>query len=216
VADGVGGEAGGEEASSLALDTVVTYVTKSMRCFYKLDHRVQDELMEELVQLVQESDAMVRSRADTDPKHASMATTLTMAHILWPRAYVVQIGDSRCYRMRSSDIAQVTKDQTVAQELVDSGALSPDDLDRSPYSHVLTQAIGGKKELNAEISNVELQRGDSLLLCSDGLTGHVSDQQIAELMRTGESAQAVAESLCEAALEAGGTDNVTVVVSRFG
>jgi serine/threonine protein phosphatase PrpC len=215
VADGVGGIAGGEEASALTLDTVVSYVTNSMRCFYKLDHQVQQELMSELARLVQESDAAVRSEA-LQTSHGSMATTLTMAHVLWPRAYVVQIGDSRCYHVRQQAMVQVTKDQTMAQSLLEEGLLDPDQAEESPLSDVLTQAIGiGDDEVTAEISTVELEPGDTVMLCTDGLTKHVGDQRIREVLADASSAQAACESLLQQALDDGGTDNTTVVVAAF-
>ncbi|NIM52875.1 MAG: SpoIIE family protein phosphatase [Gemmatimonadales bacterium] len=217
VADGVGGAARGEEASSLTLDTITTYVTNSMRCFYKLDEQIPEDLLEELAVLVQQSHATVRSQAEQAPDRAGMATTLTMAHILWPRAYVVQIGDSRCYRIRDTTIVQVTKDQTVVQYLVDEGALTPDEAAESPYGNILSQAIGaGEQEVHPEISRVELEKGDVLLLCTDGLTAHVMDNEIADYVRAASSAKEASEHLVQAALDAGGSDNVTVVVSRFG
>ena len=215
VADGVGGIAGGEEASALTLDTVVGYVTNSMRCFYKLDHQVQQELMEELARLVEESDAAVRSEAK-QTSHGTMATTLTMAHVLWPRAYVVQIGDSRCYHLRHESMVQVTKDQTMAQDLLEEGLLEPAQADDSPLSDVLTQAIGvGDGEVTAEISQVELESGDTLMLCTDGLTKHLNDQRIREVLTGAATAQTACESLLQEALDGGGTDNTTVVVAAF-
>jgi protein phosphatase len=215
VADGVGGIAGGEEASALTLDTVVSYVTNSMRCFYKLDHQVQQELMSELARLVEESDAAVRSEAK-QTRHGSGATTLTMAHVLWPRAYVVQIGDSRCYHLRHEPMVQVTKDQTMAQALVEEGLLEPAQVDDSPLSDVLTQAIGvGDEEVTAEISQVELEPGDTLMLCTDGLTKHLSDQRIREVLTQAATAQEACGALLRETLDGGGTDNATVVVAAF-
>lgn len=218
VADGVGGGPAGAEASSLTLDTVASYVTNSMRCFSKLDDRAQQELLDELAQTVRESNALVREAAKA-PALAGMATTLTMAHVLWPRVYVVQIGDSRCYHLRGSTMRQVTRDQTVAQALVDQGVLSPDAANASPMSHVLTQSIGGsgggRSEVVAEISKVELERADWVLLCTDGLTKHVSGEHVAETLQGAASARDACERLVGTALDRGGTDNITVVASRF-
>ncbi len=217
VADGVGGTAAGLEASSATLDEIMTYVTNSMRCFYKLDEQVSHDLLQELARSVQQSHARVRSQAEQAPDRSGMATTLTMAHVLWPRVYIVQIGDSRCYHARASEITQVTKDQTVVQYLVDHGALDPDEAAASPYSHVLSQAIGaGEPEIEPEISKVDLQLGDALLLCTDGLTKHVSDAEIIRCLQAAGAAQEACDGLIAAALDGGGSDNVTVVVSRFG
>jgi protein phosphatase len=215
VADGVGGRAGGEEAASITLDAITDYVTNSMRCFYKLDEQIPQELLGELAATVARSHSSVLQRAEERPERAGMATTLTMAHVLWPRVYVVQIGDSRCYHVRGPAIKQITKDQTLVQELVDLGALSPDDARRSPLSNILSQAIGGGEELQPAISKIAMEPGDGLVLCTDGLTGHVSDAQILAHLQAAESSQNACQRLVQAALEDGGRDNVTVIVGRF-
>lgn len=216
VADGVGGSAAGEEASSITLDSIVDYVTNSMRCFYKMDDQLPEELLLELAASIKRSHATVRSEAGRVSEHRTMATTLTMAHILWPRVYVVQIGDSRCYHLRGTTLVQVTKDQTLVQSLVDEGVLSQEDAKRSPFSNVLAQAIGAEEnEIHPVISKVTLARGDALLLCTDGLTRHVSDDVITDVLRAEASARPACERLMNAALDAGGKDNITVVVSRF-
>ncbi|MGD8727324.1 MAG: protein phosphatase 2C domain-containing protein [Gemmatimonadales bacterium] len=215
VADGVGGRKGGDEASSLTLDAITDYVTNSMRCFYKLDEQIPLDLLAELAATVERSHASVLERAGQQPERAGMATTLTMAHVLWPRVYIVHIGDSRCYHVRDSELTQVTRDQTLVQELIDMGALTEEDAKRSPLGHVLSQAIGHAEEIQPEITKVEVQLGDTLLLCTDGLTAHLSNEEIAEHLRAAESAEAACDSLITTALERGGRDNVTVVVGRF-
>jgi serine/threonine protein phosphatase PrpC len=215
VADGVGGGPGGQEASSVTLDTVLQYVTNSMRCFYKLDHEVQAELMSELARIVSETDATVRSEGNRIHK-PNMATTLTMAHVLWPRAYVVQIGDSRCYHVRGSSMAQITKDQTIAEGLIERGLLDREHAEKSPFKDVLSQAIGaGDAELEAEISTVDLEPGDHLLLCTDGLTKHVPDEQILSHFQDAPDARSLADGLVKAAIDGGGSDNITIVVAKF-
>jgi PPM family protein phosphatase len=216
VADGVGGGVAGDEAASVTLDAIVDYVTNSMRCFYKLDEQIPHDLLAELAATVERSHAAVLSRAETTPDRLGMATTLTMAHVLWPRAYVVHIGDSRCYHFRSGEVSQVTKDQTVVQELLDAGALSPEEAARSPYSSVLSQAIGGGGDVRPAISKVDLAAGDALLLCTDGLTAHLSDEQIGAVLGQGKDAAATCDRFVETALDGGGSDNVTVVVGKFG
>lgn len=213
VADGVGGGPGGEEASHLTLDTVLTYVTTSMKCFFQVDQTLESDLLQALTKSVQCSHTTVRAKAEEDPSYRGMATTLTLAHILWPRAYIVQVGDSRCYLIRESNIRQLTKDQTVAQGLVDRGVFTPEAAARSHFSHLLASAVGS--ELTPETTTVQLQAGDTLLLCTDGLTAHVDDARMAELVGAAESAEEACRALVQAAIDGGGTDNVTVVVSRF-
>ncbi len=213
VADGVGGSAAGEEASGLALETVAAYVTTSMRCFYQLDRKLEGDLLSELEHSVRQSHAMVMSAGEGDPDRWGMATTLTVVHVLWPTAYMVQVGDSRCYLYRDSNLSQLTRDQTLAQDLVDRGILPAEQAEESRWSNVLSSAVG--KEIEPVTSKAALEAGDSLVLCTDGLTRHVSDVEIASRMAAGNTAEASCRSLVAGALEGGGTDNVTVVVAKF-
>jgi protein phosphatase len=216
VADGVGGSAGGEEASSRTLDTIVRYVAGSSLFFSTMDEKRHRALLHDLTLSVQWSHAAVRNEASGRTSLQGMATTLTMVLVLWPRAYVVQIGDSRCYHLRPPTLTQTTKDQTLAQELIDQGLLPSTAAERSPVSHVLSQAVGHQEnEIWPEISSVDLRTGDTLLLCTDGLTKHVAAPRIAELMGNAGSVKEACATLVDAALEDGGSDNVTVVVARF-
>jgi len=215
VADGVGGGPGGERASSLTIDSIMRYVTNSMRCFYKLDQLASIDLMGELASSVMESHIAVRAESEMDPAARGMATTITMAHVLWPRAYIVHIGDSRCYHFRGDRLTQITQDQTVSQALVDAGALTEEQAATSPYASVLTQAVGASEELEPALSQLDLAAGDTLLMCTDGLTKHVPRPGIAELLQRHASAEDASAALVEAALAGGGTDNVTALVARF-
>ena len=217
VADGVGGGAGGEEASIWTLDTIVRYVAGSSQFFRPLGLEAGERFLNDLTLAVQWSHAALRDHAIEAPELAGMATTLTMALITWPRAFVIQIGDSRCYHLRASQLTQVTTDQTMARQLIEQGAMPEEAAERSPLSHVLSQSIGHQEpDIWPVISEVEIQTGDSLLLCSDGLMKHVPDSEIAELLGSASSAREAASGLVGAALNAGGSDNVTVVAARFG
>src|SRR5262249_4742547 len=141
-------------------------------------------------------------------------TTLTLATFVWPWMYVVQVGDSRCYYYVDGSLRQVTRDQTVAQDLVDKGALPRDRAANSPFNSVLSSSIGGA-ESRPEVSRHDISRkGGVILLCSDGLTKHVSDQQIGEELGRLESSEQVCRKLLDLALEGGGTDNITVLAGR--
>ena len=213
VADGVGGSAAGEEASGLALESVAAYVTTSMQCFYRLEKDMDSDLMNALETSVRNSHQMVQSAAESNPAYRGMATTLTVVHVLWPWAYIVQVGDSRCYLFRDAKMKQLTRDQTLAQGLVDEGVMSVDTAEHSPLSNVLFSAVG--KEISPATSTVRLESDDAILLCSDGLTKHVTDEQIREVFVDGDSAESICRSLVTAALDGGGTDNVTAVVCRI-
>ena len=217
VADGVGGGKGGQEASSRTVDTIVRYVAGSSLFFANLSEDTQRALLHDLVLSVQWSHAAVRNEAASRTSLESMATTLTMVFALWPRAYVVQVGDSRCYHWRRAALTQVTRDQTLAQDMVDQGLIPASAAERSPLSHVLSQAVGGSKEseISPTISSYDLEPGDALLLCTDGLTKHVAEPRIAEVVERAESAKAACDQLVEETLAGGGSDNVTVVVARF-
>ena len=217
VADGVGGGKGGQEASSRTVDTIVRYVAGSSLFFSNLSEDTQRALVHDLALSVQWSHAAVRNEAARRISLESMATTLTMVFALWPRAYVVQVGDSRCYHWRRAALTQVTRDQTLAQEMIDQGLLPASAAEKSPLSHVLVQAVGSSKEseISPAISSHDLEPGDALLLCTDGLTKHVAEARIAEVVERAESAKAACDRLLEEALAGGGSDNVTVVVARF-
>jgi serine/threonine protein phosphatase PrpC len=215
VADGVGGGPSGERASSVTLDAIMRYVTESMRCFYKLDEQASPDLLHELAISVERSHAAVHAQAAERPEDLGMATTLTMAHVLWPTAYVVHIGDSRCYRLRAGVLEQITRDQTLSQALVDAGALSEEQAEQSPLSHVLMQAVGGVTELEPALSRTDLAMGDTLLLCTDGLTKHVQRDEMTRILVRADSAADACDRLIAAALAGGGSDNVTALAARF-
>jgi protein phosphatase len=213
VADGVGGLSAGEDASRLALENVARYVTHSMQCYYTHDPQLESQFLEQLNESVMESHAAVVQEAEADPKRQGMATTLTLAIGIWPWVYIVQVGDSRCYQLHDGELIQITRDQTVAQELYDKGVLSTAETIESKWAHVLSSAIGGP-EARPMTNRVAWHPDDIMLLCSDGLTGYVSEEKIKQRLLAMESAQQTAEELLQDALEGGGGDNITVVVGR--
>ncbi len=214
VADGVGSGAGGGGASQLAAETVTTYVSTALRSYHVAGSAADDEFLAALKAAALESHAAVKVEAAAQPEVRRMATTLTLAIAVWPWAYVVQVGDSRCYFYYDGVLRQITRDQTMAQDLVDRGALPPDRLEASPFRNVLVSAIGGEEAV-PEITRFDIrQRGCVLLLCSDGLTKHVSDAQIKEQIQAMESSEQLCRTLLDLALEDGGTDNITVLAGR--
>jgi serine/threonine protein phosphatase PrpC len=214
VADGVGGRAGGREASELATETIARYVSSTLRGFDVAGSSSNEEFLLALRAAAREAHAKVRAEAKARPEAKQMATTLTVVIAVWPWAYVLQVGDSRCYMFQDGALRQVTRDQTVAQDLVDLGVLPADRVRASPYNNVLARAIGAE-EATPEVSRVDIgRRGTVLFLCSDGLTKHVTDAEIAELLGSIKSAQDTCRRLVDLALERGGSDNVTVLIGR--
>jgi len=213
VADGVGGAARGETASRLTLEAVTRYVTRVMRCYYgSLPHEGED-LSDALEEAARQCHAELLHRGDQDFDVRGMATTLTLYLSVWPRAYLLQVGDSRCYLLRGDELTQITRDQTMAQDMVDLGVMKPEDAAGTRLAHTLTSTIGGH-ESHPKVTRFDMDWGHVLLLCSDGLTRHVSDQRIREVLRSMTSAKQACETLLQDALDGGGSDNVTIVVGR--
>jgi len=212
VADGVGGAAGGETASRSAVVTVAAYLTHVMECYYRVDPRDEQAFFNALLDAAREAHQAVLTRAKADAGLEGMATTLTIGLGVWPSLYVLHVGDSRLYLLRDQVLTQLTRDQTWAQDLVDEGVLPPAVAPTSPLSHVLTSAIGGASA--PQVTRFELQRGDTALFCTDGLTKHVPDARIRECLTTMSSAQGACAVLLEDALAGGGSDNITIVVIR--
>lgn len=214
VADGVGAGIGGAEASALAVEAITRYVSTSMRCYHLAGGGHDGEFEAALRQAALEAHAAVKAEAKAHPDTGKMATTLTLAIVTWPWVYVVQVGDSRCYRYVPGEFDQMTKDQTMAQALADQGALPREKVTRSPLNNILVSAIGGDEAL-PEVTRFDIRdRRSAILLCSDGLTRHVTDAEIAEQMDRMTSSEQLCKALCDLALERGGTDNITIVVGR--
>ena len=210
VADGVGGEQGGAEASATALEAAMQYLNDSMSCLF--DRDVSESTFTDMLQrCALRSHEAIRERQQNG--HGTMATTLTLFMGVWPAYYLLQLGDSRYYLWREGRLTQVTRDQTLANDLVDQGILSRSQAPHTQFAHVLSSALGADTaepvvtRLRAEWSYVHL-------LCSDGLTKHVSDERIADRLANMTSAKQVCEQLLADALEDGGSDNITIIVGR--
>ncbi len=212
VADGVGGAQGGEDASRVTVETMALYATHAMRCYFRSDLEDGAGFLQELEMAAQTSNTNVMARARERPEASRMATTLTLGLAVWPRLYLLQVGDSRAYRFRDGELTRLTRDQTMAQDLVDRGALKPSDAARSPLRNILSSAIG--RNAAPEVTEHDLRRGDLILLCSDGLSSYVSEEQIAATCRIRTTAETLSRALLELALAAGGPDNITILAAR--
>ena len=212
VADGVGSGSGGGEASRLALATITQYVASSMRSYHSAGAASDTEFYQALTDAALEAHTAVKKQQLLDPD-AKMATTLTLAVAVFPWMYVTQVGDSRCYIYWQGKLNQITRDQTLAQGLADQGILPADRVSSSPLSHVLSSAIGGEEAMPV-VSRVEIPRGCVILLATDGLTKHVSNEEIAEQIKAMKSSEQLCRSLLDLALERGGSDNVTLIAAR--
>ena len=212
VADGVGGGSGGGEASRLALSSIMHYVASSLRSYHAAGSASDQEFYDALTDAALEAHAVVREKRQHDPR-AKMATTLTLAVAVFPWMYVTQVGDSRCYRYWDGELTQITRDQTIAQGLVDDGVIPPEQLARSPFNHVLASAIGGDEAMPV-VSKIEIPRGCVLLLATDGLTKHVSNEEIKQHIEAMTSSEQLCRTLLDLSLERGGSDNITLIAAR--
>ena len=213
VADGVGGGTGGEAASRLALERVAEYVALTMRAYHAQDGADDQHFLEALQDAAWRCHATVVAEAESDSIRRTMATTLTLWLGVWPRAYLLQVGDSRFYVFRDGELNRISRDQTIAQDLLDQGLLAPALAEGSRFANVLSSSIGGHQTAPV-VTRLDQSWDNVGLLCSDGLTKHVSDAQIAERLRTMTSSRQACEALLQDALDGGGTDNITIVVIR--
>lgn len=212
VADGVGGAEGGEEASATALEVAMQYMARSSDCYYQADG-ADEQFIHALQDAAMQSHQAVIDRAREVAEGRPMATTLTLFMGVWPVYYLLQVGDSRYYVFRDGALTQITRDQTIAQDLLDQGIFTRAMAARSQYSNVLSSAIGG----DSAVPVVTRMRSDwkSIhLLCTDGLTKHVSDDTIGARLSSMTSSRQVCEQLLDDALEGGGTDNISIIVGR--
>lgn len=219
VADGMGGHEAGERASTLAVDSIATYALNTLRWYFRLDEQSDDDFQDDLKAAMEHCQATLSNEMAVLPQRHGMGTTLTMAFVIWPRLYVVHVGDSRCYLSRDGKLKQLTRDHTIAQlyrENIEGPTEGePDDKDAA-MGHVLWNVIGGPDdELKPEVYRATLQIGDTLLLCTDGLTRHVSNDTIAERLRTETPAKQLCEQFIDLANDDGGRDNITVSIARF-
>ncbi|MFN0179916.1 MAG: PP2C family protein-serine/threonine phosphatase [Gemmatimonadales bacterium] len=212
VADGVGGRPGGELASEWTVTALLDYVGHTAECFQGLDPAREHELLDRL-------EATIRSVHERllgetrGPVERVPATTITMVLLAWPRAYWVHVGDSRLYVSRRGRLQRVTRDQTVGDYMVSVGAWTEAQAARPGPAAALASAVGGSDLLPA-VGLIDLEAGDALLLCTDGLHKHVPDERIAALLAQPDSAAATCRALVDLALAGGGTDNVTVIVVK--
>ncbi len=216
VADGVGGAAAGEVASSSALVNLVNLVLQTPDWILRVDENSADAITKRFAERFREVNRLLIAQARNAPQLWGMGTTLTAAWTLGESLFVGHIGDSRAYLLRAGKLHRLTKDQTMMQMLIDAGVLKPNEAVARQFRNVLMQAMGMEKtDLEPQVQVCTLADGDQLLLCTDGLSDLVEDELVAQILRDQGSASAACQALVEHALERGGKDNITVVVARY-
>jgi PPM family protein phosphatase len=203
VCDGMGGAAGGEVASSIAVDEVLHLLTER-------DREVAIPKIAE--EVVNAANSAVFSRAERNPNLAGMGTTMVALVVEQSTVWVLNVGDSRCYRQRDGKLEQLTLDHSLVEEQVRLGRMTKHEALRSPLRNVITRAVGTQNAVTPDCFQFEAQPGDLFLLCSDGLTRELPDAEVQELLAGDEALQDRTNRLIEAANKAGGRDNITCIL----
>jgi protein phosphatase len=212
VADGMGGAAAGEIASEMAVEAVLdTFRAQWM----KQVSRDSDTFVETIRDAADTANHRIYAYAGSHPEHAGMGTTATIAGLLGNSLYLAQVGDSRAYIVRDGVARQITKDQSLMQQLIEAGEMTPDQAEVSERRNIILQALGPDSTVRPDFTQQPLARGDTLVLCSDGLTTHLRAADIARIVTASRDPSVACEQLIAAANAEGGHDNITVVVARF-
>jgi PPM family protein phosphatase len=216
VADGIGGHAGGDMASAVVLDSLLQYTGLVMPWFGR-DRDAEARIGAELAAAVRScQDRLLDVARRMKLSAGRPGTTLTAAYLTGRALLVLHVGDSRCYRVRDGRLERLTRDHTLAQDIADSQGLAADSPEQSPYAHILSNAVGGgDTNVRPEVATQDLTRGDTILLCTDGLHGQVTDPEIATVLLRAPDARAACHELIRRANAGRGRDNVTAIVARY-
>jgi len=219
VADGVGGGVAGEHASALAVNVVENFALDKLNWCIQLragTAEVGDQLLMEFQKALKQADDQLFRTTQEYPQLRGMGTTLTLAYALSDELYVAHVGDSRCYLLRKDLLYRLTRDHTLVGEMVRRGVLRPEEAVNHAFRHVITNVIGGSDPgVQVEVHKLPLESGDRVLLCSDGLTEMVPDEEILGVLQSETEPSGASQRLVDRANELGGKDNVTVVVAYF-
>lgn len=199
IADGMGGHVAGDVASATAIETIQQGWNGSSD-------------IESITSMIKQANRAIFEKARTDPNLSGMGTTCTAVLLDGSAAHVAHVGDSRAYLFRDGELSQVTEDHTVVGRMEREGKLTAEEAHRHPHRNIITRALGIEDDVEVDTWELELVEGDRLVICSDGLNSMLDDTQIRETLLTGEDATTAARSLVDAANNAGGEDNITVIV----
>jgi protein phosphatase len=216
VADGMGGHRAGERASALAVVAIEQFTLNTFKWFLGSSSAEAQKVLAQFQSALSQADARILEEAAGHPELTGMGTTVTMAFHLGAQLCVVHVGDSRAYLYREGELHQLTQDHTLMADMVRRGVLQPDQVAGHRLRHVITNVVGGQElGVRVETRAFEVQAGDRLLLCSDGLTETVSDEAIAATLGAEPSPETAATSLLAQANDGGARDNVTLLIVRF-
>ncbi len=212
VADGMGGAAAGELASSMAADLIFRHLVESWNTE---PSPAREQFALHLKAALVQANERIHVYSREHPDVRGMGTTATVAGVLDGTLFLAQVGDSRAYLVRGGAATQLTKDQSLMQRLVDAGELTEEEAEQSERRNIILQALGPDAKIRVDLTWQELRRGDTLVICSDGLSGQVKREEIAQLVRENPDLDALCDHLIVLANDRGGPDNITTVVARF-
>ena len=212
VADGMGGAAAGEIASAMAVETVLD----ELRTRWVSSDRTDPESFAAALKIATDvANSRIHRMAAEQPEYRGMGTTATIAGLLGDTLYVAQVGDSRAYLVRDGKARQITKDQSLMQRLIDAGEITEEEAEHSERRNIILQALGPEPSVRTEITHQQIRKGDTLVLCSDGLSGLVRPDEIARIVTEERDLKIACKRLIDRANHNGGPDNITVVIARF-
>jgi protein phosphatase len=211
VADGMGGAASGELASSMASELILTGLSQAWQGAEPSVARFAEALRDATIA----ANHRIHSHAREFPEHRGMGTTATIAGLYGDHLYVVQVGDSRAYLVRDGQAQMLTKDQSLMQRLVEAGELTPEEAERSERRNIILQALGPEPNVTVDLTHQQVRKGDILILCSDGLSGQVKADEIAYVAQHERDVVGICQNLVDRANARGGPDNITVIAVRF-
>ncbi len=209
VCDGMGGAAAGEIASQLAVDIIFE------RLIQGEPPGQHDDLARRLVHAVEDAGIRIFNEARADRTRRGMGTTATIAALVDSRLFVAQVGDSRAYVLRGDRLVQVSRDQSLVNQLIEAGQLTEEEAETFEHNNIILQALGTAETVQVDLTYVDLKRGDRLLLCSDGLSGMVRTDELREVLSSNKDPLDACKELTDRANRAGGHDNITVIVADF-
>jgi PPM family protein phosphatase len=212
VADGMGGAAAGELASAMATEAIYSQL---LRAWGGEREVTPQRFAYRLKEAVEVANSRIYAYAKTHPEARGMGTTTTAVGVLADHVYVTQVGDSRAYLIRDGRAHQLTRDQSLMQRLVEAGELTEEEAAQSERRNIILQALGPDPKVKVELTHQDVRRGDVVVLCSDGLSGQVKKEEIAELVGAEPELQVACDRLVTLANERGGPDNITVILARF-
>ena len=212
VADGMGGAAAGEIASAMAIEVVMREVTEALS---GTEAPTEDEFASALKKATAAANAQIHTFAQEHPEFRGMGTTATVAGLLGDTLFLTQVGDSRAYLVRGGVGRQITKDQSLMQKLIEAGEITEEEAEHSERRNIILQALGPEANIKVDLTHQQVRKGDTLLLCSDGLSGQVRGEELARIATEEADLVQACKRMIDRANENGGPDNITVIAARF-